>query len=185
MKKSFVFLADGFEEIEAISPIDIMRRAGMEVITVSIYDHHTVVGAHGVPVTADTIISEIDCTDADWLICPGGLPGAQYLHESAILNDILLNHYNAGGNIAAICASPALVLAPLGIIDNRFATCYPGMEEFCSNATMKDSYVVTDNNVTTGQGPAAATEFGLKIVEISLGKEVAESVASGMLIGRH
>lgn len=185
MKKSFIFLADGFEELEALSPIDIMRRAGMDIITVSIHDRKTVTGAHGVPVTADTLIEDIDCADADWLICPGGLPGAQYLHECDKLNTLLLHHYNAGAHVAAICASPALVLAPTGIIDSRAATCYPGMEEHCSRSIMKDRYVVTDGNVVTGQGPAAAIEFGLKLVEISLGKEAAESVAAGMLIGRH
>lgn len=105
MKKSFIFLADGFEELEALSPIDIMRRAGMELVTVSIHDRLTVTGAHGVPVTADAMIDEIDCTDAEWLICPGGLPGAQYLHESDEVNTLLLRQYNAGGKVAAICAS--------------------------------------------------------------------------------
>lgn len=185
MKKSFIFLADGFEELEALSPIDIMRRAGMELVTVSIHDRLTVTGAHGVPVTADAMIDEIDCTDAEWLIYPGGLPGAQYLHESDKVNTLLLRQYNAGGKVAAICASPALVFAPAGIIDSRKATCYPGMEEHCGKSIMKDSYVVVDGNVVTGQGPAAAIEFGLKIVEITLGKEAADSVAAGMLVGRH
>lgn len=185
MKKSYIFLADGFEELEALSPIDIMRRGEMDIVTVSISDSYTVTGAHGVPIIADMLISEISEADVDWLICPGGMPGAKNLHDCNQLNDMLLRHYDNGGHVAAICASPALVFSPLGIIKGKKATCYPGMESYCADAEMVDQFVVVTNNVVTGQGPAAAIDFALKLVEISKGKDVAESVAAGMLIGRH
>lgn len=189
MKTSYIFLADGFEELEALSPIDIMRRAGMPVVTVAIRNDGTATGAHGVTVEADTTIDKIkdklDMASIEWLVCPGGMPGATNLYESAPLGDMLSAHYKSGGKVAAICASPAIVFAPLGIIDNREATCYPGMEGLCVNAHMVDKYVVVSDNVVTGQGPAAAIPFGLKLVELSLGKEVADNVAAGMLVGRH
>lgn len=183
MKPSFVFFADGFEEIEALATVDVMRRAGMPVITVSINPTLRVTGAHGVVVEADELIEDCDLTGAEWLICPGGMPGASNLAACEQLTQALVAHNAKGGNIAAICASPAIVLAPLGIIRNRDAVCYPGMAvdgwgvNWC-----EPSMVVVDANVVTGRGPAAAPEFGLAIVRQTLGAQAALQVAQGMLI---
>ncbi len=183
MKTSFVFLADGFEEIEALATVDVMRRAGMPVVTVSINATLQVTGAHGVPVFADALIGDCDLSDAEWLVCPGGMPGASNLAACQPLTDALVEHNRRGGYVAAICASPAIVLAPLGIIRGRDAVCYPGMAvDGCGVNWCEPSMVVVDANVVTGRGPAAACEFALTIVRQSLGAQASADVAQGMLI---
>lgn len=180
MQTSYVFLADGFEEIEALSVVDIMRRAGMAVKTVSVKDTHIVSGAHGISVNADELFADCNFTDADWLIAPGGMPGAANLHQYKPLNNLLCAHK---GHIAAICAAPAVVLAPLGLLKDKEATCYPGFEEQCVNegAHMKDRRVVVYGNIVTANGPSSAMPFALAIVKEAMGPEVAEQVAAGML----
>lgn len=180
MHKSFVFLAEGFEEIEALTVIDVMRRAGMDVKSVSITDKKEVTGAHGIKVVSDLTFKEADFYESEWLILPGGLPGAENLHNFQPLNDLLTVHK---GKIAAICAAPAVVLAPLGLLDGRKATCYPGFEDACkaNGAEMENSHVVSLEKLVTGQGPAAATSFALAIVANSLGEYAARQVADGML----
>ena len=157
MKKSYVFFADGFEEVEALATVDVMRRAGMPVETVSINPTHQVIGAHGVVITADVLIGDCDFNDAEWLVCPGGMPGASNLAACQPLTAALVKHNNKGGKVAAICASPAIVFAPLGIINGRRAVCYPGMAVDGFGVTWcEPSMVVVDDNVVTGRGPAAA-----------------------------
>lgn len=128
MNTSYIFLAAGFEEIEALTVVDVMRRAGMDIKTVSITDSHTVIGAHGIPVTTDLLYDKTDFVTPEWLIIPGGMPGAENLSKFAPLNTLLINQ-SASGKIAAICAAPAVVLGPLGILDGKEATCYPGFEK--------------------------------------------------------
>ena len=183
MKKSYLFLANGFEEIEAIATVDILRRANIDVTTVSVYNDPEVVGAHGVPVKADMVFADCDFSQADWLILPGGLPGADNLLACDGLAKLLKEHNDAGKHIAAICASPAVVLAQLGILEKRKATAYPGFEEklVAAGATPTFERVTVDGNITTGNGPATAFPFALAIVEQTMGKDVAETVASGML----
>ncbi len=182
MNRSYVFLANGFEEIEALTVVDVMRRAGLEVQTVSINKDNNVIGAHGVTVVADTNIYAANFEDAEWLIAPGGMPGSQNLHECKKLNDILSSHFKKDGKIAAICAAPALVLSPLGILDGKEATCYPGMENhFRKEVIQKVAHVVKDGNVITANGPATATMFALTIVADTLGKTIAQEIGSGML----
>lgn len=180
--KNFLFLADGFEEIEALSTVDILRRAGMEVHTVSIKHDHTVTGAHGVTVTADLTFKEADFSGADWLILPGGMPGASNLHDFSALNDLLKVH-SGKGRIAAICAAPAVVLAPLGLLDGRDATCYPGFDDAlkAGGAHHKDARVVVDGNIVTANGPSSATKFALEIVRLTISDQTADQVAAGML----
>lgn len=180
MKQSLIFLANGFEETEAIAVIDIMRRAGMDIKSVSITDAHEVTGAHGVTVNADMLISEVADSNPEWIILPGGMPGATHLSECASLNDMLL-HQAKHGKIAAICASPAVVLAPLGILDGKRATCYPGFEKKCPKACMADEQVVATDRIITANGPAAAYLFGLAIVANSMGENIAYEVGSAML----
>lgn len=124
MKTSYVFLAPGFEEIEALGTVDALRRGGITVKTVSITDENTVVGAHGIPVVADIKFDEID-DNPDWLILPGGMPGATNLFNCEPLTNLLIEHHKAGGHIAAICASPGVVLGQLGLLNGETATCYP------------------------------------------------------------
>lgn len=180
MNRSFLFLAQGFEEIEALTVVDVMRRAGMDVKTVSITDDHKVTGAHGVTVVADLLFKNTDFSDAEWLITPGGMPGSTNLAAFTPLCDLLSRHA-VNGKIAAICAAPAVVLAPLGILVDRKATCYPGFEEQCSGAEMQSEPVVALDRIITANGPAAATRFALAIVANSMGADVAQEVGSGML----
>lgn len=184
MKQSYIFLATGFEEIEALATADVLRRAGINAVLVSIYDTLQVEGAHGIVVNVDCTMSQIDCKDAEWLICPGGLPGADNLVNHAPLAEALKAHAAAGGRIAAICASPAVVLAPLGLLAGRKATCYPGFENalVAGGATPEAARVVVDGNVITGNGPSSSIAFGLAIVEATLGADAAQTVASGMLV---
>lgn len=184
MKTSYLFLADGFEEIEALAPIDIMRRAGMEVYTVSITDNNKVTGAHGVEINADKLISDIDSCDAEWLILPGGMPGATNLAACGLLTDILKSQWIKSGKIAAICASPAVVLAPIDILRGQIATCYPTFKDglIKSGARYIDQRVIESGNLITSNGPSSAFLFGFAIVSATLGNDVASSVASGMLV---
>lgn len=182
MKTSYLFLAEGFEEIEALATLDIMRRAGMPVCSVSITDNHQIRGAHGVDVRADKLIAEVSEAAAEFLICPGGMPGATNLAACGRLCDMLKAHNAAGGNIAAICASPAVVLAPLGILNGHKATCYPGMEPVqVTEAEMTGAPVEQSGNIITGNGPANSFAFALAIVAKSCGAAKAGEVASGML----
>lgn len=180
--RSFLFLATGFEEIEALTVVDVMRRAGMSVSTVSITSDKMVKGAHGIGVEADLTFKEADFADAEWLIVPGGMPGAQNLHDFEALNDLLKVHA-AKGKVAAICAAPAVVLAPLGILDGKEATCYPGFEQQVEDGggIRRDAPVVALQNLITGNGPASALRFALAIVANSLGESYAHEVGSGML----
>ena len=181
---SFIFLAQGFEEVEALTVVDIMRRAGMAIRTVSISSDKTVTGAHGISVVADLTFKEADFENAEWLICPGGMPGAENLHNFGALNDLLKVHHMPPGKIAAICAAPAVVLAPLGILDGIEATCYPGFEDLCKKggAKMVDKRVVVTENVITSNGPSSAMAFALAIVAHSMGDAHAREVAEGLLL---
>lgn len=183
MKRSFIFLATGFEEIEALGTADILRRAGMETVLVSIHKERMVTGAHGITVAADVVYEGADFSDSDWLICPGGLPGAEHLANYKPLTDMLVGHYNKGGRIAAICASPGMVLAPLGLLNGKKATGYPGFEDAinASGAKVTGAMVEQDGRIVTGKGPAATSKFALTIVSETVGADKAKQVADGML----
>lgn len=183
MNKSFVFLAQGFEEVEALTAVDVLRRASFDVKTVSITTDKAVTGAHGVTVMADAVFGEVDLADAQWLICPGGMPGATNLHEFGPLSDALVAQNEKGGRIAAICAAPAVVLASLGILKDKQATCYPGFEEAltANGADHVDAEAVEFDNVITANGPASAMTFALAIVKATLGADAAQTIASGLL----
>lgn len=182
MKKSFVFLANGFEEIEALVTVDVLRRAGIDTTTVSITDSQVVTGAHNIEVKADTTIANITCNAEDIIVLPGGMPGATNLAECATLTELLTAHNNAQGLIAAICASPAVVLAPIGVLSGKKATCYPGFEGAFTDCTKGETPVVVDGNVITGNGPATAIAFALAIVRKAVSEDKAQEVASGMLV---
>lgn len=182
MKKSYVFLANGFEEIEALATVDILRRAGIDAITVSISPSLQVKGAHDIEVTADMTLVDVKNDESDWLILPGGMPGATNLAECKPLCDMLSKHHTKKGHIAAICASPAVVLAPLGILDGKEATCYPGFEGALKNCKVGYRPVVVDGNVITANGPATAIAFALAIVANALCEEKAREIAEGLLV---
>lgn len=181
MKESFIFLADGFEEIEALTVIDVLRRAEMPVKTVSISSSEYVTGAHGVTVKADTLFDKQLLSDPEWLILPGGMPGATNLYEHEQLREILVRHNDEKKKIAAICAAPAVVLGQLGILNGKRATCYPGFENLCAGAEMIDSPVVVDDNIVCGNGPANALVWALNIASIAKDEQAALHIANGML----
>lgn len=184
MDTSYVFLAEGFEEIEALTTVDVLRRGQMQVYTVSITDKKEVKGANGVVVVADKTINEIDGNDALWLIVPGGMPGASNIAACGKVSDMLQNQWKKGARIAAICAAPAVVLAPLGILQGQDATCYPSFMDDLEKggATYVDNRVVISGNLITSNGPSSALVFALAIVASTQGDDVASSVASGMLV---
>ena len=176
----YVFLATGFEDIEALAPVDIMRRAGLEVQTVSITGNRVVESAHGVGIVADMLLSDVDFTEAEMLVLPGGLPGSTNLDACQPLTSAIRRHFEAGGAIAAICAAP-LVFGHLGLLQGRRATCYPGVESELKGATYTSAIVEQDGNIITGKGPGAAFEFGYTIVEFFRGKGVSQVLREGMI----
>ncbi len=182
MNKSYVFFADGFEEIEALTVVDVLRRAGMSVEMVSINETAEVTGAHVVVVKADTTIADVDLNNAQWLILPGGMPGATNLANCHAVCEALLKQNAKGGGIAAICASPSVVFGSLGLLNVKKAVCYPGMEAGMKGAIVGDGQVAVDGNIITGNGPAAATAFALAIAAATKGEAVAKTVADGMLV---
>ncbi len=183
MKRSFIFLATGFEEVEAIATVDVLRRAGMEVVIVAIHKDRLVTGAHGITIAADVVMAGADLSEADWLICPGGMPGATNLVADEALTNALTTHYAKGGRIAAICASPGVVLAKLGILKGKKATAYPGFEDALvqGNATPTGERVTVDGNIITGNGPASTIPFAAAIASATVGAEKAKQVTDGML----
>lgn len=184
MERSYIFLATGFEEIEALATADVLRRCGMEVTLVSIHKTRAVTGANGITAEADIVFEGADFSDADWLICPGGMPGAENLYRYEPLANLLKKHAAAGGRIAAICAAPAVVLAQLGLLKDKNATCYPGFEGMLEQggATHKGGRVVEDGNIITGNGPSSAIPFALTIAAATVGQPEADTVAQGMLV---
>jgi 4-methyl-5(b-hydroxyethyl)-thiazole monophosphate biosynthesis len=177
--KAMVFLADGFEEIEAIAPIDIMRRAGIEVTTISVTTTKEVRGAHDILLQADCLFDESDFSNADLLFLPGGMPGTKNLEAHDGLKQLLLKHANEGKKLAAICAAPS-ILGKLGLLKGKEAVCFPGFEETLKGAILSDKKVVQSGNIITGKAAGAAVEFGLKLVENLKGKSAAEQVGSSI-----
>ncbi len=182
MAKVYEFLATGFEDVEALAPVDILRRGGVEVKTVSISGSEWVESAHGVTIRADLMLEEIkDFSDADMLLLPGGMPGAQNLKDDSRIGQALLRHFKSGKQIGAICAAP-MVLGALGILNGKQATCYPGFDKFLAGAEYTGELCTVDDNITTGKGPAAAFVYSFKILEQLTSAEKADEVRNGMLI---
>jgi 4-methyl-5(b-hydroxyethyl)-thiazole monophosphate biosynthesis len=181
MEKIFIFLAEGFEEIEAVATIDILRRGGLDVTIVSITGQLPVTGAHDIPVTADVLFENADFSTGSLLVLPGGMPGAANLNAHQGLKNLLLQYATEGKKIAAICAAP-LVLGGLGLLQGKKATAYPGYESTLKGAQYEEKTVVKDGNIITGKGPGFTFNFALTIVEELQGKSKADEVASGMLL---
>lgn len=176
----YLFLAEGFEEIEALAPLDILRRAGIEVETVSITDNQVVRGSHGVYVLADRILPALDWDDAEMIVLPGGLPGSTNLDACEELREGIMKLYGEGKPLAAICAAPQ-VYGHLGILKGVRATCYPGVETELDGAVYTAARVEQDGQFITGNGPGAAMEFGYTIAESIKGKEVVLPLRKGMM----
>ena len=181
MKTIFVFLADGFEEIEALAPVDILRRAGLSVKTVSVMDEQVVAGAHGVPVLADVMFDEINAEDAEMILLPGGLPGATNLDAHQGLSQMILDFAKEEKPLAAICAAP-LVFGNRGLLEGKKATCYPGFETYLKGAQYTAALVEKDGNFITGKGTGAAMEFAFAIVEKYCGMDKVNELKQGMMI---
>ena len=181
MAKVYVFLADGFEDVEALIPVDVLRRGGQDVVTVSVMDDsQTVESAHGVTMIADTWIGDCDLTDADLLLLPGGMPGASNLYACEPLRQALVNQQEEGKMIAAICASPAVVLGQMGLLQGYRATCYPSFEQLLSGAEYTGELCTVDGNIITGEGPAAAFPFAYALLAILQDEATAQQIADGM-----
>ncbi len=180
MAKVYVFLANGFEDVEALIPVDVLRRGGVDVVTVSVVENSKVVEtAHRVRIEADELFDDCDFVDADLLMLPGGMPGASNLNEHEGVRNALLKQHADGKKVAAICAAP-LVLGGLGILRGKRATCYPGFEQTLEGATYTAELCTVDGNVTTGEGPAAAFPFAYSLLSQLKDKETAEQIAVGM-----
>lgn len=178
----YVFLADGFEEIEALTPVDLLRRAGADVKTVSIYpDRREVTGARSIPVAADMTISEGGFDDAGIIVLPGGMPGTVNLLECGDLMDIVDRQNAKGGRIAAICAAPARILGARGLLKGKKATCYPGLEDMLEGATPVTETVVTDGNITTSRGLGTAVDFACELITLVIDGEKAKEIRTSVV----
>lgn len=189
MNHAYIFLADGFEETEALATADVLRRGGVPVQLIAASDQFHVTGSHGIQVIADMTFNifcaeaeELDASDA--LVFPGGMPGTKNLAEHEELMDMMREHYANDGIVAAICAAPGLVVSQLPTLEGKKFTCYDGFE--AAPAAKGGEYVkapcVTDGRLITGRGPAFAIDFGLAILEKMRGEEKAAEVKSGLLL---
>lgn len=179
MKKVFMFLANGFEDIEALIPLDVLRRGGVDVKTVSITGSLVAESAHGVKIEADLLFDDADLQDADLLMLPGGMPGASNLNEHEGLKKALVEQAEAGRLVSAICAAP-LVLGGLGLLNGKRATCYPGFEQTLIGAEYTAALYTVDGNIVTGEGPAAAFPYAYTLLAMLTDEETARGVAEGM-----
>jgi 4-methyl-5(b-hydroxyethyl)-thiazole monophosphate biosynthesis len=180
-KRALVLWADGFEEIEAVAPVDVLRRAGVTVTTAGL-NGGAVTGAHGIAMVPDVALAEVATEAFDAVVLPGGLPGAENLAASEEVTALLYRAVDKGWWIGAICASPALVLSPLGLLHGRRATCYPGFESRLDAIHDASAKVVRDGKFITATGPGTAIAFGLALAEALVGEAKAGQVAGGLLV---
>ena len=191
MKGTYIFLADGFEISEALTTVNMLRRGGVNVKTVSIYDDRIVTSSNRIPVIADMAFGEFrastsfgPCLKTDVMIFPGGMPGSSNLAAFGKLMDIMQQHYAEGGTLAAICAAPSVVLGLLPKLEGKKMTCYDGFEDALTAKGVEyvKEGVVIDGNIITGRGPGWAVEFGLAILSHVKGQEVADKVKAGLML---
>lgn len=180
MKKGIVFLADGFEEVEGLTVVDLLRRAGAEIQMVSVMGKKQIKGARGICVEADCTFEEANYEDVDLLVLPGGMPGTLYLKEHQGLANLLCEFDRQGKRIAAICAAPT-VFGALGLLKEKEACCYPGMEDQLECKEAKYTEFVTDGNITTSRGVGTAIPFALELIRLLFGAEKAEEIAESIV----
>ena len=180
MDKVYVFLADGFEEIEGLTVVDILRRGQIETVMVSITGNRTVTGSHGIAVTADRLFEEGNLSDGTLYVLPGGMPGTRYLGEHAGLCDLLVKAKEEGKKVAAICAAPS-VLGQLGLLKGENATCYPGFEEKLEGAVVTKNEVEVSGQITTSRGMGTAIVFALELLGQLKGRDAAVQMGNGLI----
>lgn len=180
MKKIGIFMADGCEEIEGLTVVDIVRRANMEITMISISGKREVRGSHNITFLADALASEVDYEGLDAIVLPGGMPGTLHLGESGTVNDVIKKFASEGKLVAAICAAPS-VLGAAGILQGRKAACYPGFEEKLTGAAVSEEEVAADGNVITSRGMGTAIPFALAILRYFQGDAAAEEMRKGIL----
>jgi 4-methyl-5(b-hydroxyethyl)-thiazole monophosphate biosynthesis len=187
-KKAVILLADGFEEVEAITPIDYLRRAGIEAATVSVGPNPAVKGSHGIPVMADSTLTELIGLNRahakfwDAVLLPGGMPGASNIAASEAACAFIKEMAGAGRLVCAICASPAVVLAPLGVLQGRRFTCFPGMEEKVAGAYWSEDRVVIDSHIITSRAAGTAGVWAEAIIKKLAGEAQAKKTAQAVLL---
>ena len=181
MSRVAVFYADGFEEVEALAPVDLLRRGGVDTVTVSIMGREVVHGSHGIDIKADTVIEELDFDSFDMIVLPGGKVGHENLEKCSMLRDKISEFDKNGKYIAAICAAPT-ILGRMGILKGRDATCYGGKEDALDGANkLKDPVVVSDH-IITSRGMGTSIEFGLKLIEVLTDRENADKIGSSVMV---
>ncbi len=176
----YIFLADGFEEIEGLTVVDILRRGGVDIRTVSVEGRKNIEGSHGIRLEADCVLEETDFSDAAMFVLPGGMPGTLHLGECRPLTDMLLKANEEGKLIGAICAAPS-VLGDLGILDGREAVCYPGFEERLKEAVIGNEKVIVSGNVITSRGMGTAIPFALALLALMKNQETADKIGKGII----
>lgn len=174
--QAYLFLATGFEEVEALTVLDILRRGGVECAMVSVTGDYDVTSSHAVTVRADLLFDEKDLTDGDMLILPGGIPGTPNLKAHAGLAKLIHTYKDAGKYLAAVCAAPT-VYGEMGLLEGRNATCYPGKEEGLKGASHKTDKVVVDGQFITSRGMGTCIDFGLTLLTLLDSKEKADEIA--------
>lgn len=177
MSKAVLFFVDGFEELEALAPIDILRRGGVEVDTVSLTGNLEITGSHFVKLQADKLFADINENDYDLFILPGG-PGTEKYMEKTEFLDMLKR--NSGKRLSAICAAPS-VLGRIGLLAGKKAVCYPGYEKYLDGAEVLEDKVITDGNITTARGAGAAYHFAFELLSLLKGSEAAAKVRDGII----
>lgn len=180
MKKVCVLLAEGFEEIEALTVVDLLRRARIYVDTVAVADEYMVRGSHGIAVQTEDLFTEVDFDEFDMLVLPGGLPGTTNLGDHSGVRKVIRDFAEKEKYIAAICAAPTL-LGNLGLLKGKRVTCYPTMEKQISGAVLTGAPVMSDGNIITGQGVGAANEFALNLIAVLMGDEKAQEIAEAIV----
>ena len=179
MSKVNVYLADGFEEVEGLTVVDLLRRAGIETDMVSIMGRKEIVGARKIPVLADKLFEEQD--DPDVIVLPGGMPGTLHLKAHEGLAHLIRKADKEGKLLAAICAAPS-ALGILGILEGKNATCYPGFEDQLKGAKFKAVPVVTDGNITTSRGMGTSILLGLELVKLLKDEETSKKLAEAIMM---
>lgn len=183
MKNVKVFLANGFEEIEGLTVVDLLRRAGIEVSTVSITGDKLIHGGHGIDIMADELFAEAEAGQADMLVLPGGMPGTVHLQEHQGLTELLIEFDRLGKYIAAICAAPG-ILGELGILEGRRAASFPGVEEKLKGAEVVRQPAVIDDHIVTSRGLGTAIDFALAIIAVLISREKADEIGTSVIYGR-
>ncbi|HNU77215.1 MAG: DJ-1 family glyoxalase III [Prolixibacteraceae bacterium] len=181
MKKVAVMVAEGFEEMEVVAVVDVLRRSEVQAVLVSVSGSDVVTGSHNIRILADAQFERADFSGFDMIVLPGGMPGTRNLDSHEGLKRKILEFHWEGRFLGAICAAP-MVLGNLGILEERQATCYPGFEKHLRNARIRNDAVVEDGHIITAHGPGVAIEFGLSLAEKLRGKEVADLVAQKMMM---